>query len=77
MNGEQERFSLDDIIAEIKGEQGIAPKTEATEAKAPEEELPDLLIPEAEIKQLHKEPDGREAQSVDPAAEKEKKYVNI
>ena len=67
-NGEQERFSIEDIIAEIKGEQAAKPRTEETPEK---DDLPDLLIPEARIKQLHTEPEDGQNGQADPAPEKE------
>ena len=66
-NGEQERFSIDDIIAEVNAERGRAPRTEEKVSVEPDG-LPDLLIPEARIKQLHTEPDGQGADEADRAA---------
>ena len=68
-NGEQERFSIDDIIAEVNAERGRAPRAEEPSVPEPDG-LPDLLIPEARIKQLHTVPEGQNAEA-DPAAEKE------
>ncbi len=68
-NGEQERFSIDDIIAEVNAERGRKSRAEETPMPEPDG-LPDLLIPEARIKQLHTEPEGQHAEA-DPAAEKE------
>lgn len=68
-NGEQERFSIDDIIAEVNAERG-RPRAEAPSVET--DGLPDLLIPEARIKQLHTEPEAAaEGTQDDPAAENE------
>ncbi|MBR4875736.1 MAG: hypothetical protein IKU95_04505, partial [Clostridia bacterium] len=70
-NGEQERFSIDDIIAEIKAEQGADPTTAISEEIAAEMDLPDLPSPPAGVQQLHTEPEGQDGQSEEPAAENE------
>ena len=70
-NGEQERFSIDDIIAEIKAEQGADPTAALSEEIVAEMDLPDLPSPPAGVQQLHTEPEGQDGQSEEPAAENE------